>query len=121
MTCMKESNQTTDSADENSGVACSSRAPGTIPATYTPDWLAEDMVRLCGVRAGDYVLEPSAGYGALAKIAMRITAQLFCIELNETSCERLRQIGGLKPKVFHGDFMKYTPHTPIYDGSVNLG
>ena len=92
-------------AGETLGVAGSSPAPRTN-ATYTPDWLAQDMVALCDIKNGNLVLEPSAGFGALAIRARKITPHVHCYELNKTNYTYLIDLGF---NVVRGDFLLHEP------------
>lgn len=69
---------------ENLGIAV---ATGTIVDKkkslgqfFTPAGLAHRIVALADVRAGDRVLEPSAGNGALAQVISMNDAKLVCVE-----------------------------------------
>lgn len=59
----------------------------------TPDWLAEKMVNMAGIKCGDKVLEPSAGLGAIAKYIKLKTNNLSLIEPNKDNVHRLRKMG----------------------------
>lgn len=59
----------------------------------TPNWLAQDMVSLAGVQPGFGVLEPSAGYGALAMPARDAGGFVECIDTNPSACETLVRKG----------------------------
>ena len=60
-----------------------------LQAFYTPDALADQIVKLAAVRRGSVVLEPSAGAGALAKACLRAGAlprDVYCLDIDpETS------------------------------------
>lgn len=49
-------------------------------AFYTPEALAKQMVDILQIKAGDLVLEPSAGHGVLAKAAYEAGGLVDCIE-----------------------------------------
>lgn len=106
---MEDSNDTMTNTDkENLGVGRSNRSPLTIPATYTPAWLADDMANLCDIRPHHRVLEPSAGRGALA-IAATERVQRFhidCYDLNSDCCNLLTELGFTAR---HGDFLRVSP------------
>jgi hypothetical protein len=50
----------------------------------TPCELAERMLDMAGVNPGTRMLEPSAGKGAIAHLACKRGAHVYCIELNPT-------------------------------------
>jgi len=62
----------------------------------TPVELAKRMVAWA-VRAGDLVLEPSAGHGRIAAEALKMTDRLDCIESDESRVAALRVNLGLSP------------------------
>lgn len=104
-------------ADENSRSEVRIFHPGPIQATYTPDWLAKDMVALANIKPTHDVLEPSAGYGALASEMFNAGIDLSlitCIELNEAACGHLSMLG-FNPIRF--DFLNCHSN-PIYDRVV---
>ncbi len=107
---------------ENLSVGGSIPSPRTnIPTIMTPDWLANDMVCLANLRAGHFVLEPSAGLGALALAANKITTQVHCVELNADYCEHLSERMTYGPHhVIHGDFLRMTPQS-LMKGGAPLG
>lgn len=76
-----------------------------LSATWTPDWLANDMVALADIRERMTVLEPSAGTGQIVRaIHRRSCGVVTAVELNAlmASClyhENCRQ-------VIRGDFLK---------------
>jgi predicted RNA methylase len=68
----------------------------TYPALYTPQALAETLVRVhMAIRPGDSVLEPSAGHGALALAAAQYTSrhQVLCYEINPKAVDVLKGHG----------------------------
>ncbi len=74
-----------------------------IAATQTPDFLAEQMADMINIQPNDKVLEPSAGYGSLAKVARSRGASVTCIELNAECVKHLKTLGFLPLKK---DFLK---------------
>src|SRR3990167_5237455 len=65
-------------------------------AFYTPQWLAEDIVRdEMHIEPGDTVLEPNAGYGALALAASHYTerANIRCYDTDALAIAELRKLG----------------------------
>lgn len=66
-------------------------------AFYTPHWLAEEIVRdYMHIEPGDTVLEPSAGYGALALAASSYVAKrsdIRCYETDPLTIAALREHG----------------------------
>jgi predicted RNA methylase len=65
-------------------------------AFYTPEKVAQRVANLAGIKAGDRVLEPSAGSGALAKWARFLGGDVTCVELQEVTCRGLA-LGGFNP------------------------
>lgn len=61
---------------------------------WTPARVADLAVAAAGIQAGQTVLEPSAGQGALAEAVLRATGiRPTCVELSEVHCEVLRAKG----------------------------
>ncbi|GBU18066.1 methyltransferase [Methylobacterium sp.] len=56
---------------------------------YTPPDLAERVIAAAGILPGMWVLEPSAGRGALAIPALVAGGQVDCVELNRANAEHL--------------------------------
>jgi predicted RNA methylase len=77
----------------------------------TPSQLASRMCSLAQVNGLSTVLEPSAGRGAIAKMARSYGAVVECIELQEKLAEELRQQAF---KVIQGDFLDVSPAEPRY-------
>lgn len=78
-------------------------AAGFFP---TPTALAARVVELAEVRAGDAVLEPSAGRGAIARAARDAGGVVKCVELLPDNAKALRAEGF---DVVEGDFLAMTP------------
>lgn len=80
--------------------------PGFFP---TPDELADRVVKWASIRAGDTILEPSAGIGslldALRRVPLDFIGGLWIIEINPTLCEILR---GKGYDVMETDFLTTT-------------
>lgn len=65
-----------------------------VPQLFeTQTALAARVVEAAGVAAGDLVLEPSAGLGALAKAARTAGGDVRCVEINYAAADRLRALG----------------------------
>lgn len=90
--------------DENLGVGGSNPSHRTnLPATWTPDWLADDMVALARIRLWDDVLEPSAGYGSIVQAIHRVQhGSVTAVELNDGCVAALRDMNCI---VRRGDFL----------------
>jgi len=85
-------------------------------ATYTPDWLARDMVALADVR-GQSVLEPSAGRGALVQAAQVADADFItAIELNSDNFVELSKLARDDTFCFRRDFLLHKPDSLRSDG-----
>ena len=85
-----------------------------LQAFYTPESLAHRVVQLANVE-GRYVLEPSAGNGALADMCLEHGASsVNCIEISPEEATKLRNKGYATRE---GDFME-TPVVPVYDRIV---
>lgn len=99
------SNPKPNPSGETLGVGGSNPSPSTTlhVADATPEWLANHMAQLIGVRSGMRVLEPSAGHGALAIAARKLGAHVMCIELNQ---ERVDVLRGLGFATLHHDFLR---------------
>ncbi|MFF0409646.1 hypothetical protein ACFYUY_04330 [Kitasatospora sp. NPDC004745] len=82
----------------------------------TPTPLVERLIDLAQVRAGQAVLEPSAGDGAIAERLAARGAIVDCIELDADSAARIRA-GEYARSVVTGDFLK-RPRRPVYDAVV---
>lgn len=78
-------------------------APNPELSQYdTPRYLAERMARFAGVKAEMKVLEPSAGTGALARVASAMGASVQCVEIDPGRAAFLRADGF---GVHEGDFL----------------
>lgn len=87
-------------------------APNRTPAKNfgffeTPPAVVERVLDEARLSLGVSVLEPSAGRGALAIPAGRITRKVQCIEIQPANAEHLRQVG--YPPVICADFFDMTP------------
>lgn len=90
------------------------RRTGTIPEYKshqyypTPEHIARDAVEMADINDGDFVLEPSAGQGAIAAQIREAHPLSFlqCVEISELHCEILRQKGF---EVVNDDFLKHGP------------
>lgn len=78
----------------------------------TPPDLARWIVECAGVKPGDVVLEPSAGDGAVARVAVQHGAVVHCIEIDPGRYRELAQ--HQYGSVHLGDFLE-TPASPLYD------
>ena len=74
----------------------------------TPPALAAQLVALADIRSDDWVLEPSAGTGNLAKLIVPHCKQLYCYELLPSHVAVLRKIRGIG-RVFEADFLQVEP------------
>lgn len=92
---------------------------------FTPPDLAARVVRAAGVRSGDYVLEPSAGEGALADAARTLGAQVYCIEIDPVLAAVVRAKGyttrtedflKVKPGAAYGPFDRIVMNPPFSKG-----
>lgn len=81
----------------------------------TPQRIAEQILSLADVRPEHAVLEPSAGEGALAFLAMQRAANVDCVEIDPRRAEVLRR-GGVRA-VNEVNFLTVPPN-PIYDRVV---
>lgn len=79
----------------------------TLQAYYTPYDLAQRMVQLAGIRADDRVLEPSAGYGAIARVATELGAHVTCVEVDPVAVAALCE--QCHAAVHQEDFLTFTP------------
>lgn len=79
----------------------------------TPEHIARDAVEMADIKDGDFVLEPSAGQGAIAEQIREAhpLSSLHCVEISELHCEILRQKGF---DVVNDDFLKFN-HEHKYD------
>ena len=84
----------------------------------TPVALAERMAEMLDIKAGQTVLEPSAGYGRLALAAAKYThaRNIYCIEIQLECCKKL--IGFNFESVRCNDFLKEpVPPETLPDGT----
>lgn len=73
----------------------------------TPEWLAEEAVKLASIGAADQCLEPSAGTGALAdQMPMERT---HCVELSSLHCSVLSSKGYAHDQA---DFLEWSEKAP---------
>lgn len=83
----------------------------------TPPELARRMVAWA-VRAGDLVLEPSAGHGRIANEILKAAGRLNCYEADLERAKRLVDVLG-RQYVVCGDFLSVIPDTAhLYDAVV---
>lgn len=82
-------------APEQEGPAARAEA---LSQFFTPPWLAAKMVELAGLRAGDTVLEPSGGRGALVRAVLDAcpTAEVIVHELDPRMVAELLTIEGVQ-------------------------
>ena len=80
----------------------------------TPEGLAERLVEMAGIKAGQRVLEPSAGRGAIAKAIVAHGALVLCHELLQDNVEALRAQGF---NTQQGDFLAVEA-SPSFDACV---
>lgn len=78
---------------------------------YTPEDVARDMVRLADIKRGMWVLEPSAGQGALALYARAAGADVACIEIDPDNVAHLKRIGF--DATLQADFLEMRLPLPI--------
>lgn len=75
-------------------------------AFYTPPELAKKVVEMADVMEGHWVLEPSAGHGALVLACLNAGAtRVSCIESDPEAVAKLDTLGG-QVWVTHSDFLK---------------
>lgn len=82
----------------------------------TPDVLVRGMLDRADMRAGQLVLEPNAGLGAIALMAAAYAnVTVDCYELMDANFQHLRKYaGGTLGVVQQADFLKVEP-MPVYD------
>lgn len=93
-------------------VAAKNHEPNRTPAKNfgffeTPPDVVDRVLDEARLSLGLSVLEPSAGRGALAIPAARITRKVQCIEIQPENAEHIRRIG--YPPVICADFLDQTP------------
>lgn len=84
-------------------------------AFYTPDDLAKQVIDMALIYPGMTVLEPSAGVGALAKLAFKKSGQVSCVEMNPEAAKTL-SILGFAPAIT--DFLSMDPDVNRFDRVV---
>lgn len=80
----------------------------------SPQDVVDRLMELADIQPGMYVLEPSAGQGAIAGACVDSGAAVDCIELMEQNC---RVLDELFLSVTQADFLTVTPK-PVYDRVV---
>jgi phospholipid N-methyltransferase len=94
------------------------KAPTWNPSNLTPDFfptpdtLAARMVDAAGLEYGEWVLEPSAGTGAIVQaiVAAKRGVSLTCVEASAERVAALHALPGLQNGlVIQGDFLEYEP------------
>jgi len=80
----------------------------------TPEELAERIVDLADVQAGQSVLEPSAGVGRIASAIRQVGAFVTCWEIDPKRAEKLPSVAN---SVNLGDFLTAEPN-PVFDRVV---
>lgn len=93
-----------DPTDVIAFVVASGRIPDSKTHQFypTPESLAERVVAAADIEEHHTVLEPSAGLGALVRAIP--SAALTCVEVSDTHCAVLRELG---VTVEHADFLKW--------------
>ncbi len=88
-------------------------APQLFP---TPADVARQMVQLAGVQAGECVLEPSAGTGAIVKAVLEaVDTEVLAYEINGALCAALsRTFQSYKLQVRQRDFLEVTDFQGSY-------
>ena len=81
-------------------------AKRTLQFFETPDDLAERMVGLCGIGAGEIALEPSAGQGRIVRRLMARGAMVDAVDIDPENCKVLRAIPDIRC-VSEQDFLEY--------------
>lgn len=69
---------------------------------YTPEWLAEELVKLADITPGMACLEPSAGYGVIADLMDEADGKVICVEVDP---EAYSHLTGQHPNSYSGDFL----------------
>ncbi|TQF05526.1 methyltransferase [Kitasatospora acidiphila] len=82
----------------------------------TPEHIAQQLIDLAGIEPGHQVLEPSAGDGAIARLAAARGAVVDCVELDPGAADTIRSAGYAR-NVTVGDFLR-RPRRPDYDAVV---
>ena len=81
----------------------------------TPEPVARQVIEAAGILDHHTVLEPSAGTGHIAHLAVETGAIVDCIEIQRHMADELRETG-LYNSVWHGDFLSRQPEA--YDRIV---
>lgn len=80
-----------------------------LQAFYTPDALADRLVKYANLEFGNYVLEPSAGEGAIVKAIRRVAGGGVChvtaVEVDDTKASALVHAG--VNTLFREDFLSF--------------
>lgn len=79
----------------------------------TPEPVGRLVIDQAGITDGMLVLEPSAGTGNLARLAVEAGAMVECIEIQGNFAKQLLE-SRLYNQVLHGDFLSWKPR-PVYD------
>jgi Methyltransferase small domain len=83
----------------------------------TPRKIALMVVELADIEAGDWVLEPSAGRGAIAREARKLTDVVDAIEILPANFQALLELEPRLRNVTNSDFLEGIP-LPAYDRIV---
>jgi len=95
------------------------RGEGHTAGFYpTPPTLARAMAEAVGVRAGERVLEPSAGMGALVEELVSRGAAVDAAEFNEARRAYLRAAFAGRANILDAEDFLVMPPTPYYDAVV---
>lgn len=102
-----------DALDEviATGVLTSTKTPNQRTGFFpTPGWLAVDLADRLEITSKDFVLEPSAGTGALVKEILARSAACLAVEYDEARARTIRNTprGYGNLRVHTGDFMEVT-------------
>lgn len=76
--------------------------------------VADAVMRYADIRAGETVLEPSAGTGMLAKAAREAGGLVACVEVQHGLAHELRALHGFAD-VRRADFLRLQPGTELFD------
>jgi predicted RNA methylase len=99
----------------NSGVAVDQKR--TLEQFFTPADIAERLADAAGLSDGDYVLEPSAGAGALVFAAMKRGCHVSAVEIDPDLAARLKadvesKFDRMRFGIAVGDFLEWKPQSP---------
>lgn len=72
----------------------------------TPGWLVIELIERAGIRPGQWLLEPSAGDGAIVAKLIEAQARVDCIELLERNVETLRAKFQKATRIWQCDFLQ---------------